>query len=124
DTYRNTCRADTTWGYKVVSEQVNCSKRLGYICRKNKSPVTHGFDCEYASTAQSTLRPVCVRNIGRNFPESIKECAKLGMDLIPIGLQQKEYKNIVNNYFLQYMVSRPHLALWVDVPQSHQQKQA
>ncbi|KAL1419039.1 hypothetical protein MTO96_025475 [Rhipicephalus appendiculatus] len=106
---------DLRRGNKVI--EYNCSEELGYFCMKSKPRATNGFDCEYANMAESSRRPVCVSNVGKDFPESVKDCAKLGMDLLPAGLDHKEYTAIVRNYFLQFMVPRPHPALWVDTPQ-------
>ncbi|KAL1475697.1 hypothetical protein MTO96_019222 [Rhipicephalus appendiculatus] len=114
----NTCGAVI---FRAVDPEVvirYCSKEFGYICVKNKPRVTHGFDCEEESMALWGRRPVCVSKVGGNFPESAKECAKLGMDVLPSGLKKEEYEDIVNNYFIMYMVPRPHSALWVNVSQS------
>ncbi|KAL3231967.1 hypothetical protein MRX96_023225 [Rhipicephalus microplus] len=68
--------------------------------------------------AEWSRRPVCVSKVGKDFPESVKDCAKLGMDLLPAGLDHKEYAAIVKNYFIKFMVPRPHSSLWVDTFQS------
>ncbi|KAL1419041.1 hypothetical protein MTO96_025477 [Rhipicephalus appendiculatus] len=112
----DTCYAiDVEHAYKVI--EYKCSEELGYFCMKSKPRATNDFDCEYANMAESSRRPVCVSNVGKDFADSVKDCAKMGMDLLPAGLDHKEYTAIVNNYFLQFMVPRPHPALWVDASQ-------
>ncbi|KAL1457255.1 hypothetical protein MTO96_043567 [Rhipicephalus appendiculatus] len=39
------------------------------------------------------------------------------MDLLPAGLDRREYAAIVKNYFRLFMVPRPHSAMWIDTPQ-------